>query len=144
MSKIKHLYGLYHSLYIFILLTMTFVEEIGHWVAWWQWWRIACKATIDALYALVFRLHIYSIHFEMYILYEFQIWLAASKRAQMYTFYEFYKQNGKKEDFLKSTQRIYINIVYITLACYVILCSLYNILQYPISSESIRIFVLVP
>lgn len=80
----------------------------------------------------------------MYILYECQIWLAASKRAQMDTFYEFYKQNEKKEDFLKSTQGIHINIVYITLACYVILCSLYNILQYPISLESIRIFVLVP
>jgi len=59
-------------------------------------------------------------------------------------FYEFYKQNEKKEDFLKYTQGIYINIVYITLACYVILYSLYNILQYPITLESIRIFVLVP
>lgn len=59
-------------------------------------------------------------------------------------FMNFINRMKKKEDFLKSTQGIYINIVYITFACYVILCSLYNILQYPISSESIRIFVLVP
>lgn len=32
MSKIKHLYGLYHSIYILILLIMTCVEEIGHWL----------------------------------------------------------------------------------------------------------------
>jgi hypothetical protein len=65
------------------------------------------------------------------------------RNVQKWIYFMNFINRIKKKDFLKSTQGIYINIVYITLARYVILCVLYNIIQYPISSELNRVFVLV-